>query len=392
MRGGPAFHPGEAMRLRGWAATVAVIAALLPALGHRPAGRAVDRPSARHVRGAVHVHSGLSLDGGPTVEAIARAAAKAGLDLVVLTDHDTDAAWAARGWHGRVLVVVGMERTAAEGHALVLGASPLAPVPGKGAPAADVARDAARRGGFLVGAHPISHGPGKHWTGSFQPLSAIEVVNFLDRGAWPALRPALAASLVRLVVDPRGTLLREFRFSPEPLRLWDRLLAERPVAGLLGSDAHGGFRAPGLFVPVPGHELVFRLASQHLLLATPFTGEAEADTARVLEALRVGRGYVAFDEVADADGFRFEAESGGRRAEMGGALAIAGHAVLRVASGQPEATVRLLHDGREVARGAGLAHATAAPGAYRAEAYFPRSPAPHRPWIIANPIRLEAGP
>src|SRR6187551_2985043 len=52
-----------------------------------PKARAVeDGPTARAVRGAVHVHTSRS-DGTGTVDDVARAAALAGLSFVVITDH-----------------------------------------------------------------------------------------------------------------------------------------------------------------------------------------------------------------------------------------------------------------------------------------------------------------
>src|SRR4051812_40244876 len=58
----------------------------------------------------VHCHSTYS-DGTGTVPQIARAAARAGADAVLLTDHDTVAAKdrGEEGWYGTVLVCVGFE-------------------------------------------------------------------------------------------------------------------------------------------------------------------------------------------------------------------------------------------------------------------------------------------
>ncbi|MDQ4048785.1 MAG: PHP domain-containing protein, partial [Actinomycetota bacterium] len=58
----------------------------------------------------VHLHSTYS-DGTGTVPEIARAAERAGADVVLLTDHDTLEARrrGEEGHHGRVLVLVGHE-------------------------------------------------------------------------------------------------------------------------------------------------------------------------------------------------------------------------------------------------------------------------------------------
>ena len=58
----------------------------------------------------VHLHSTHS-DGTGTVPEIARAAARAGADVVLLTDHDTMAArrLGEEGWYGDVLLLAGDE-------------------------------------------------------------------------------------------------------------------------------------------------------------------------------------------------------------------------------------------------------------------------------------------
>jgi predicted metal-dependent phosphoesterase TrpH len=58
----------------------------------------------------VHLHSTHS-DGTGTVREIARAAARARADVVLLTDHDTMAArrLGEEGWYGDVLLIAGDE-------------------------------------------------------------------------------------------------------------------------------------------------------------------------------------------------------------------------------------------------------------------------------------------
>ena len=70
----------------------------------------------------IHVHSTWS-DGTGTVPQIMSAAAKSGVDVVLLTDHDTLAArdHGQEGWHGDVLLLVGEEVTPDENHYLAFG-------------------------------------------------------------------------------------------------------------------------------------------------------------------------------------------------------------------------------------------------------------------------------
>ncbi len=343
------------------------------------------------VRGATHVHTGFSRDGRGTVEDVARAARARHLQFVVVTDHNTQAALPEAGYRDGVLVIGGMEKSTDAGHALVLGTGPI-PFGLDGDPR-EVARDAQGLGGFVVAAHPASTDPERGWSGGWDGIDGIEVLNFGQPESWP--RPGLRAVplLAGYGLDPTWSLLRGFAFSRDALRSWDQELAARPLAGLLGTDAHGGLRAGSHFLPFPTHRHIFGLASQHLRLDRPLTGEAAADTAAVLDALRRGRGYVAVDAMGDASRFSFAAESGGARAGPGDDLPLAGEARLTAdAGGVPGARLVLLRDGSRIAEGERLDFTTGEAGVYRVEAYLAGAPAgagpDPLPWVISNPVSL----
>ena len=71
----------------------------------------------------IHLHS-IHSDGTGTVRQIMRAGRRAGVDVVVLTDHDTLAAarTGQEGWHGSVLLLAGGRcRHTARNHYLAFG-------------------------------------------------------------------------------------------------------------------------------------------------------------------------------------------------------------------------------------------------------------------------------
>jgi hypothetical protein len=375
------------VRARAIVALLAVTAALVPAVAHRPWGRP-GLPDPRHVRGALHVHGPYSEDARGDVGWIARQARRAGLDFVVITDHGRDEA--VPGYRDGVLVLVGMEKSTDAGHALVLGASPLA-WRLDGEPGTVVA-DAEAQGGFVFAAHPGSSRPASRWTAGCDGLAGLEIVNFGEPDSWPRMS-GLPAALVHYAVDPRGALVRALRPRREALELWDSCQAERPLAGWLGSDAHGGFRVGRLFAPVPSHRAVFQLGSNHLLLAQPRNGDAAHDAALVWSALRAGRGYSALDALADASRFRFEASSATARVGPGQTLVLQDGASARMEAGAiapPDTTLVLMRDGRPLARGARIAQEVGR-GVYRIEAYLDSRYVPGGrplPWILSNAIRV----
>jgi hypothetical protein len=359
-------------------ALAAVLAPRQVLLSRRPADRGL-------VRGVLHVHGSRSADARGTVAEVARAARAAGLDFVVLADHDADDAVPAPTYADGVLVLTGMERSTDGGHALVLGASPL-PFRLDGEPAAVVA-DAEALGAFVLASHPAALRPESAWTAGCVGLAGREVVSFGDAASWPLGPRALLAAL-RYPLDPRGALLQALRPSARARAGWDACLAQGPAAGWLGSDAHGGLRLGPLFLPVPSYRAVFGLGGNHLTLAEPATGDAAHDAALVWQSLRGGRGFAALDGLADATGFAFAATAGARTAGPGQTLEVAAGEVVRVTATAPAAsTLVLLRDGGPVARARTIDETLddAATGVYRVEAFLDGD-AEGRPWIVSNAI------
>jgi hypothetical protein len=373
------------MRLKAALAGCGALLAAPLALAHRPAPPAPSAlaAAAGHLRGVLHVHTEASGDALGDLDDVALAAARAGLGFVVVTDHASSASPGGDGYRHGVLVLRGLEKSTDAGHALVLGLAEL-PFRLDGDPAS-VARDAADLGGFVIAAHPRSRRPDASWQASFAGLSGVELLNLADPAAWsPGAR--LLPHLLRYPADPQGALAGALRVPRASLALWDAELRGRPLAGLVGSDAHGG---------LPSHRELFRLASQHLLLARAPSGELATDRALLLEALRRGRGWAGIDALADASRFAFEARGENAVASPGEGIALDGLVELRADVAAPAGTeLVLLRDGEAVARGPAIRHLTSSAGTYRVEAYLaPRLvPGAAKPWILSNPIDVyDAG-
>lgn len=344
----------------------------------------------------LHVHSDHS-DGTGTVGEIAVAAAAAGVDAVLLTDHDTLSAryHGHERWHGPVLVCVGEEVTMRPGHHyLAFGID--TPVDHQGLTPSEVVAEVTRQGGIGFTAHPFSVGsplvtrvPAAGWEDPLPPgVTGLElwslVTDTVERlHTWRDLvRFLIAPAAARQLDHPR----------PEALAAWDRAGVTRRAVAVAGLDAHQfGLRIAGR-VPLKllSYRRTFELLRTHVLLERPPSGDATADRAAIYAALGAGRCYIARDVLAPAGGFRFWAE-GAQHLEMGDEAAASGGFTLHVRLPRP-ADVRIVRDGVELAHAARASSLTAParePGVYRVEVTL-RDAGRQRTWILSNPIYLRA--
>ncbi len=374
------------------AATAGVVAAL------PPKARLIMPPpeaAAPPVRGAIHVHTRRS-DGSGTVDDVMRAAAHAGLNFVIVTDHgDGTRAGDPPEYRSGVLYIDAVEISTDGGHVLGLGLPP-SPYPLAGEPR-DVVEDIARLGGFSIVAHPISDKESARWTEWTAPFSGIEWLN-ADSEWRDESMPQLARVLLAYPFRPVESLARILDRSDVTLRRWDALTQRRRVVAVAGADAHARIspsRDPAsawsrLALPVPGYEQMFRAFSTSLP-ALSLTGNAAADAASVINEIRSGRLYSVVDSLASPATFTFTGASGSERATMGEPLALNGPVTLTVGVNAPaNATLSLYVNGEETARGAG-SHLTytagATPAVYRVEVALPGTAGETPvPWIVSNPI------
>jgi hypothetical protein len=331
-------------------------------------------------------------DGVEYHESIAAIAARAGLDAVIVTDHNVHVR-GPEGYHHGVMVLVGEEvhharRRPQASHCLIYGAecemSTYASNP------QDLIRRTNERGGAAYLAHPIEYASGlsfeneefgwKDWP--LRDFTGIELWNVMSEfksrlSGWPA---AVLYALVPWLAI-RGPF-------PGALRLLDSLHVEgRRVAVVGNSDAHGAVFGIGpVRRTVLPYEYLFRSVNNHLMLEKPLTRDFEIDKRLLLNALRAGCGFVGYDMAGDTRGFRFTATNGQDRAEMGGELRRTGMIRFRVKCPR-SATIRLLCNGRVMAQAVDneLELQSLEAGAWRVEVY--RSWRGRRVgWIFSNPI------
>ena len=340
------------------------------------------------VSGVAHIHTTHS-DGGGTVADIESAAAAAGLDFVIVTDHNSLAAKPREGYGDTgVLTIVGTEISNHEGHLLAVGLpAPTYRFSGDGL---DTLRDLDDLGSLSFAAHPESPREDLRWTGWNLPGDwGIEILN--GDSQWRAAGwTSLLATALLYPLNSDYSLLRLLR-RPAALSRWDDLLARRHAPAIAGADAHGTLRPAAATLPLPTYEAVFRIAQNYVLLEQPLSGNAPADTAAILAALARGRAYIGVGALAPADRFFFLAERDGSRWTMGDTVASGGPVQLQAGGARPaNARITLYRNGVTVATADGpLDTRVTEPGVYRVEVQVPGWDVP---WVVSNPIYVLTEP
>jgi hypothetical protein len=359
-------------------------------------GAGVDGVGPPHVvRGAYHIHTTRS-DGSATPDEVAAAAARAGLQFIILTDHgDGTRAPDPPSYRSGVLTVDAVELNTTGGHYAALGL-PESPYPLAGTAAA-VTEDVRRLGGFGFAAHPGSPRPSLRWTAWDAPIDGLEWINgdseWRDEPRLPIAR-ALLSYLLRAPESMARLLDR-----PGVLDRWDQLNMTRRVVSIAGLDAHAWLGYGQSTDPdssrwhlrIPGYEATFRTFSNHVVLDAPFSGNAAADSAALIDAVRRGRLYSVIDGLATPGGLSFSASSGSQQAAIGGELPIDGDVLVRASvTAPPGTTIVLFKNGErvhEVTDAALEMNGGKEMAVYRVEAYVSNSPGgPPVPWIVSNPI------
>jgi hypothetical protein len=346
------------------------------------------------LRGAIHIHTTNS-DGSGTPDEVAAAAARAGLQFIVLTDHgDATRAPDSPRYRSGVLTIDAVEVSTSGGHVIALDLLQ-APYPLRGEPD-DVLEDLQRLGAMAIVAHPTSLKADLVWRGTGRRFDGVEWLN--GDSEW---RDERFSSLARILFTywfraPESLALILDR-PDSALALWDRETRTHNVVGLGGSDAHakiGGDLDHGgpAAVHLPSYEQVFRTFSIHLP-GVSLSRDAKADARAVIDAIRAGHVFTAVDAFAAPARLTFTASAPGMQAQAGDRVAagapLALHAELDAPALAP--TLTLYRDGSAIATATGRRldfQADGTPGVYRLEAALPvrRGGGPLAPWLVSNPI------
>jgi len=346
----------------------------------------------------IHIHTRYS-DGKKLHREIAEDAIKAGIDAIIITDHNMyvngfDGYYSSNG--RKVLMLVGEEihdttRLPQKNHLLALGINQSHARYARSPQ--DLISSIKKVKGLSFIAHPYDP---ELLTFNEDDLSWEDwsVSGFTGLELWN--------NLSEFKIRVRGILAAVFYscfpafLAKEPpfqiRKIWDRLLADgKKVVAIGGSDAHtliynlGPFRR--IVFPYSYH---FKTINTHILIKNKLSGDAKKDSAMMLNALGKGNAFVANDMIASGIGFRFNLEKNGKTWIMGAEVDFSEGQILN-AYLPAEAECVLLKDGDPVLQNqkcTQFSYPIKSPGCYRLECYR-RYLFERRGWLFSNPIYIR---
>jgi hypothetical protein len=346
----------------------------------------------------LHIHSTYS-DGTGTHTDIATAALKAGLDVVIVTDHNVLVRGINRYFQKgdcRLLMLTAEEihdRTLnpQKNHLLVLGVdrelSSFAP------DTQNLINQVINYNGICFIAHPFEDSmpafgetdiTWEKW--NMQEYTGIEIWNGLSE------LKTRAKSLSKMIL---------YAFFPEMLAKgpnlkaldkWDELTKNgKKIVAVAGSDAHQLKINKGIFhTTIYPYEYHFKSVNTHILVPEGLSGDLIRDQRTVMHAFRSGHAFVGYDLPASTRGFRFSAQGKNENVIMGDEIELNDGITMQIKLPAPGHCV-LIKDGEIFKTFMGRSIYTQIInqcGVYRVESYI-NFLGEERGWIYSNPIYVK---
>lgn len=387
-------------------------------------------PGLHDYRAILHAHAEDSAHTGGTRPEMLADAKRAGVQVILLTDHFRPPrdfirdSW--RGFHDGLLFIPGSE---VRGFLAYPGNSIMEYM---NQPEPDFIASVTAGEGLIFLSHPE-----ERLTHSMNGLNGMEIYNRhadaeKDKGgllvlAFKLLDPRQLAELrTSLQLYPDEMFAAQATYPQEYLNKWDAEARTRRLTGVAANDCHhnlifvvkmvdeetvrlgtnvdkdeGMQRVSAVLCPAirelthghkPGEELVrvdldpyyrsFRNVATHILAA-------ELTEASIRAALREGHAFVSHDWMCDGTGFSFVLSSPDSGGIMGDEKSFVPGTTLR-ARFPVACDIRLLQDGKVIRRvhENRLDYSPAGPGVYRVEGWLLLD-GEERPWLYSNPIYLR---
>jgi hypothetical protein len=264
-------------------------------------------------KGVINVHSQEG-DGEGTVSEILKAAYEANLDFIIFTETSSfDIQVSNDRYEENLLVLNGREYSYLKSRLILID-------PDFDYSQIKNAGDAhlflsdyleQNRQGFVLLKHPTKSG--YEWEGEFaKGIDAIEIISLRShwRESWDLSKWNFITSLMAYPFNPEYAFFNIYQVPKKNLKLWNQIAKQRPIVGLIGSDAKSKLKIfRNTFARFPSYKQLFQLSSNHLILNSELTGQLKSDSKKIFTALTEGHFYFSLDFLGEPKGFNFFAKN-----------------------------------------------------------------------------------
>ena len=346
----------------------------------------------------VHNHTRYS-DGSKTHRELALAAGRAGIDAVIVTDHNL----LVKGMSGyypvgdrNILIIVGEEihdraLLPQKNHLLAFGITE--ELSSYAANTQNLITRINRQQGVSFIAHPFEDALAlfnetditwENW--GMTGYTGIEVWNGLSE-----LKTVIKSKIQAIFYALLPAFLAHGP-NLKAMQKWDELhKAGYVVCGIGGTDSHElSLKLGPLRRKIFPYEWHYQTINNHLTLNEPLSGDADADIRQIVRAFNAGNFFIGYDLPMPTTGFRFYGSGATRQILMGEVTDLSTSITLQISLPSIARTV-LYRNGVSVAEWGNNEKCTyfvTEPGVYRSQCYI-RYLGKERNWIISNPIYIR---
>lgn len=333
-------------------------------------------------KGAIHIHTTYS-DGTESIKQIAKAAKKAGLEWIIITDHNNLTALKEEGWHEGVAVIAGEEISPHDGdHYLALDIKQA--IPENLSPQEHI-NEVNKQDGFGFIAHPDEFYARKNgfrplrWTDwNIKGFQGLEIWNYMSD--WvdkydPNRKAYHYLFKNRTLTGP----------TEKVLNWWDllNLESEEIVPAIGGVDAHA--LKYGFLKIFPYYDL-FKTITNYIYLEEKLSSDFDTAKKQIFDALKTGKNVIINRYWSQkSDEISFFIENKNKKAFPGDKIAFSKDNILTVRL--PKAANIKIICNASVIRNINTHEfqmGELKAGKYRLEASYK-----NHPWIFSNPIIVE---
>lgn len=296
--------------------------------------------------GAIHIHSVYS-DGTGNIESISKAAKNAGLDWIIVTDHNSFEI--EEGIYNGVYVIKGEEISPKdENHYLALGINKYIQ---SNVNAKHNIEAVKLNGGFGFAAHADesdyrrnSHQPIK-WTNKNITPDGVEIWNWFSEWA-DNLNDRNIFSLAYAYLF-KHNLVKEANATT--IKWWDKLnnTSDKIIPAIGGIDAHA-LKIKGYVIPVTifPYQDMFKTIVNVISSNKPFAKDFETRKTQILEAIKTGRNLI-INRVVSKEIPIFKISNKNQAVTSGESISLDNETLLNVQT-KKKGSIKIFHNGKEI--------------------------------------------